>query len=142
MLAVTSLPEQSPIITQLTSAQILFPIALCIIGGLLMSFGFKAYKWIVLLNFVAIGWWLGPQPFRSQMAAHGTDDLAIVASVAGAVLLGVLAWPLLRYSVAACGGLVGFVIGMVVWGYFDERMDFAWAGGLVGLAVLGMLSFI
>src|SRR6187431_835397 len=93
LLALDSFPEQTRIIAQLTSAQIFFPIALCIIGGLLMSFGFKAYKWIVLLNFVGIGWYLGTIPVRSHIAAGGNDDLAIVASVAGAVLMGVLAWP-------------------------------------------------
>ena len=33
-------------------------------------------------------------------------------------------------------------MGMVVWAYCDQPLDMAWAGGLVGLAVLGMLSFI
>jgi hypothetical protein len=142
VLALDSFPEQTRIITQLQSAQIFFPIALCIIGVLLMSFGFKAYKWIVLLNFLAIGWYLGPTPVRGHIAAGGNDDHAIVASVAGAVLMGVLAFPLLKYAVAACGGLVGFVMGMVVWAYCDQPLNMAWAGGLVGLAVLGMLSFI
>ena len=113
-----------------------------IIGGLLMAFGFKAYKWIVLLNFVSIGWYLGPMPFKSHVTTEGTDDLAIVASVAGAVLLGVLALPLLKYAAAVCGGMVGFVIGMVIWAFCDQPLDMAWAGGLIGLAVLGMLSFV
>ena len=101
------MPQQIQILTNLQTAQIIFPIALIIIGGLLMSFGFKAYKWIVLLNFVAIGWWLGTLPVQNELAKKGTDDLKIVASVAGAVLMGIIAWPLLKYSVAVCGGLVG-----------------------------------
>jgi hypothetical protein len=142
VLALQTLPQQVQILTDLTTAQILFPIALLIIGGLLMSFGFKAYKWIVLLNFVAIGWWLGTLPVRNELAQKGTDDLAIVASVAGAVLMGIIAWPLLRYAVAVCGGLVGFALGMVIWAYCDQPVNMAWAGGLVGLVLLGMLSFV
>jgi hypothetical protein len=143
LLALQTLPQQSQLLQDLTTAEIFFPVALIIVGGLLMFFGFKAYKWIVLLNFLAIGWWLGSQLFLNTKAADkGADDLMIVSSVAGAVLMGILAWPLLRWSVAACGGLVGFGIGMVVWAYCGQPVNMAWAGGLVGLAVLGMLSFV
>jgi hypothetical protein len=142
ILALQTLPQQSQLLTDLTTAQIFYPIVLLVFGGLLMGFGFKAYKWIVLLNFIAIGWWLGPQIVHSQLTQKETDDLALVASIAGAVLMGILAWPLLRYTVAVCGGMVGFAIGMVVWAYCDQPVNMAWAGGLVGLVVLGMLSFV
>jgi hypothetical protein len=141
-LAAQSLPQQAQILKDLADAKIYCPIALCVIGSMLMIFGFKAYKWIVLLNFVAIGWLAGPMMVRGQTTDKGGQDLAIVMSIAGAVLMGILAWPLLKYAVAACGGLVGFVIGMVVWAYCDQPLNLAWAGGLVGLAVLGMLSFV
>ncbi|HVT81833.1 MAG TPA: hypothetical protein VHM90_14400 [Phycisphaerae bacterium] len=142
MLAAQSLPQQSQILKDLADAKIYFPIALCVIGSLLMIFGFKAYKWIVLVNFISIGALLGPMLVKSESADKGGQDLVIVMSIAGAVLMGILAWPLLKYAVAACGGLVGFVIGMVVWAYCDQPLNLAWAGGLVGLAVLGMLSFV
>jgi hypothetical protein len=142
-LALQTLPQQSQLLQDLTTAEIFFPVALIIIGGLLMAFGFKAYKWIVLLNFVAIGWWLGSQLFlNAETADKGADDLMIVSQVAGAMLMGIVAWPLLRWSVAACGGFVGFGIGMVVWAYCGQPVNMAWAGGLVGLVVLGMLSFV
>jgi hypothetical protein len=141
-MALQALPQQSQIVNALQSAQIFFPISLIIIGGLLMAFGYKAYKWIVLLNFVALGWWLGTLPVRSEIAQNGTDDVAIVASAAGAILMGIVAWPMLRYSVAVCGGMVGFALGMLVWAYCDQPLNMAWAGGLVGLVVLGMLSFV
>ncbi len=146
LLSIQPLPQQSQLLQELTTAEIFFPVALIIVGGLLMSFGFKAYKWIVLLNFVVIGWWLGSQIFLKTQTAEtpdkGADDLMIVSSVAGAMLMGIIAWPLLRWSVAACGGLVGFGIGMVVWAYCGQPVNMAWAGGLVGLVILGMLSFV
>ena len=61
-LAAQTLPEQTRLLESLSTAKIFFPIALCVIGVLLMAFGYKAYKWIVLLNFVAIGWWVGTLP--------------------------------------------------------------------------------
>jgi len=130
-----TLPEQGRILESLTTAQILFPITLCVIGILLMTIGFKAYRWIVLLNFVALGYWIGER-------LGNYNQIGFVGAIIGAALLGVAAMPLMKYAVATCGGLVGAVIGMVVWAYCDQPMDMAWAGGLVGLAVLGMLSFI
>jgi len=141
-IAAKTLPEQTQLLTDLAGARIYFPIALCVIGILLMAFGFKAYRWIVLLNFVAVGWWIGTLPFKNQIEGKGGEDLALVASIAGAVIMGVIAWPLLRYTVATCGGMVGFVIGMVVWAYCDQPLNMAWAGGLVGMTLLGMLSFV
>jgi hypothetical protein len=135
VLAAQSLPQQSRILDALATAQVAFPVALCVIGGLLMAFGFKAYRWIVLFNFVVIGYWLGT--LLGQRAQVG-----YVGAVIGAVLAGLLAMPLMKYAVAACGGLVGFVLGMVIWAYCEQPLDMAWAGGLVGLVVLGMLSFI
>jgi hypothetical protein len=137
-----TLPQQTQLLTDLINARILFPIALCAIGALLMAYGFKAYKWIVLSNFIAVGWWLGPLLVKNQLAGKGGDDLALVASIAGAVVMGLIASPLLRYTVAACGGMVGFIIGMVAWAYCDQPMNMNWAGGLMGMAVLGMLSFV
>jgi hypothetical protein len=137
-----TLPQQTQLLTNLTNARILFPVALCIIGGLLMAYGFRAYKWIVLSNFAAVGWWLGTLPVKGQLTGKGGEDLALVASIAGAIVMAVIALPLLKYTVAACGGMVGFIIGMVVWAYCDQPMNMTWAGGLLGMAVLGMLSFV
>ena len=130
-----TLPEQSQILESLATAQILFPITLCIVGILLMSFGFKSYRWVVLLNFIALGYWIGER-------LGNYNQIGFIGAIIGAALLGVAALPLMRFAVATCGGLVGAVIGMVIWAYCDQPMDMAWAGGLVGLAVLGMLSFI
>lgn len=152
VLAAHALPQQARILDALSTAQVFFPIALCVIGALLMIFGFKAYRWIVLLNCAAMGYWVGRMialahvPEANAAGAHATHDqtdvIVIVMSIVGAVLLGVLAMPLMKYASAICGGLVGAVIGMVVWVYFEQPVEMAWAGGLVGLAVLGMLSFI
>jgi len=58
------------------------------------------------------------------------------------MLLGVAALPLKQYAVAVCGGLVGAIVGMVLWAYCEQPISMAWAGGLVGLVVVGMLAFI
>jgi hypothetical protein len=134
-LAAKTLPQQSHLLESLTTAQLYFPIALLVIGTLLMIFGFKAYKWIVFLNFVGLGYYLG-----DLMGRH--SNLGVFGGTIGAVLMGVASLPLMKWAAAVCGGMVGAVIGMVVWAYCEQPLDMAWAGALVGVAVLGMLTFI
>lgn len=134
-LAARTLPQQSQIINSLASTEVYLAIALLVIGTLLVIFGYKAYKFIVVFNCILLGMWLGGM--LGQRA-----QVATVAAVLGALLLGAISWPLMKYAVAVCGGLVGAVIGMIVWVYCEQPVDMAWAGGLIGLVVLGMLSFI
>ncbi|MGN6367797.1 MAG: hypothetical protein ACTHN5_06010 [Phycisphaerae bacterium] len=134
-LAAQTLPEQSRVLDSLAGAEVFFAAALAIIGVLLMMFGFKAYRWIVVFNCVALGFWLGG--LLGERA-----QIATVAAVLGALLFGAISWPLMKYAVAVCGGLVGAVVGMAIWAYCEQPVGMAWAGGLVGLVVLGMLSFI
>jgi hypothetical protein len=135
MLAARTLPQQSKILESLASAEFFLPAAFLLFGVVLILFGFKAYRWIVVINCIALGFWLGG--LLGQRA-----QIATVAAVIGALLLGAISWPLMKYAVAVCGGLVGAVVGMVIWVYCDQPPEMAWAGGLVGIAVLGLLSFI
>ena len=134
-LASKTLPEQSRVLDSLVGAEVFFAAALAIIGVLLILFGFKAYRWIVVFNCVALGFWLGG-------LLGDKAQIATVAAVLGALLFGAISWPLMKYAVAICGGLVGAVVGMAIWAYCEQPVGMAWAGGLVGLVVLGMLSFI
>ncbi len=135
VVAAQTLPAQSRVLDSLVSAEVFFPTALLIIGVLLILFGFKAYRWIVVFNCVALGFWLGG-------LLGDRAQIATVAAVLGALLFGAVSWPLMKYAVAVCGGLVGAVVGMAIWAYCEQPVEMAWAGGLIGLVVLGMLSFI
>ena len=44
LLAVSTLPQQKAALDSLVSAEIFFPIALAVVGALLLLFGFKAYR--------------------------------------------------------------------------------------------------
>lgn len=134
-LAISPLTQQQQVLDKLFKAEVYFPIALLIIGILLLFFGFKAYKAVVVFNCVALGYWLGGQ-------LGDRVQIFTVGAIIGAVLLGAISWPLMKYAVALCGGLVGAIIGMVVWRWFDQPESLAWAGGLSGLIMLGLLSFV
>ncbi|HVS71968.1 MAG TPA: hypothetical protein VHQ47_11995 [Phycisphaerae bacterium] len=135
LLAAQSLPAQQQILDSLTNGEVFFPAALLIIGVLVVMFGFLAYRWIVVFNCVALGFYLGG--LLGQRA-----QIATAAAVLGALLLGAISWPLMKYAVAVSGGLVGAIVGMAIWAYCEQPMAMLWAGALIGLIVLGMLSFI
>ncbi len=134
-MAAAVLQEQQQVIETLSKTEVFFPIALAIIGGAMLMFGFKAYKAIVVFNCIALGFWVG-----GLLGARA--QVQLVAAIVGAVLLGVIAWPMMKYAVSLCGGLMGAIVGMVLWRYCDLPQGEAWAGGLVGLVALGMLSFM
>ncbi|MEI8195305.1 MAG: hypothetical protein WCI73_05300, partial [Phycisphaerae bacterium] len=134
-LAVGMLIEQRETLDSLVKAQIFFPITLAVIGILLLLFGFKAYRAVVVFNCIALGFWVGGLLGEKVR-------IATVAAVIGAVLLGAISWPLMKYAVALCGGLVGAIVGKVVWAWADLPPDLAWAGGLSGLIMIGLLSFL
>lgn len=135
VLAAGVLPEQRQALESLGKAEVFFPIALLVIGVLLLLFGFKAHKAVVVFNCIALGFWIGQRLGEKA-------QIASVAAIIGAVLLGAISWPLMKYAAALCGGLVGAVVGMVTWQWFDLPPDLNWAGGLSGLILLGMLSFL
>ncbi|MAE61481.1 MAG: hypothetical protein CMJ49_09020 [Planctomycetaceae bacterium] len=108
--------------------------------------GHRWYRIIVVIMAAAMGAVIG-----YRLGAEIESAEVIVAGCLG-VLLAVVAWPLMKYAVALCGGLAGAMIGANVWaslcGFVNTEQnmimspDSYWAGALIGLVVLGMLSFI
>lgn len=130
------LPETVQAFDKLCHAEFFFPIALLIGGALILLFGWKAHKWIVVLNCIALGFWVGG--LLGERA-----QVTTVAAIIGGCTLGAISWPLMKYAVAVCGGLVGAIVGMVAWAYFEpSHVNLAWAGGLAGFILCGMLSFV
>lgn len=71
-----------------------------------------------------------------------------MTGIAGALLLGVLSWPLMKVTISLMGALVGGMAGMLLWGYLftvagqPQLAPYAWTGGLLGMVTLGMLTFL
>jgi len=131
----TNLPEQVSALDMLTHAEVFFAVSVAILGVLLLIFGFSHHKWITVFNCIALGYLVGG-------VLGEKVQITTVGAVVGAVVLGSIAWPLMKYAIAICGGLVGAVVGMSIWLYLGEPMSQRWAGALIGLAILGMLSFV
>lgn len=104
-------------------------------GMVYAAFGYTLFQLAVILNVGGLGawggWWLG-----KQLGAP------IPGMILGAVLAAAAAWPAMRYTVAACAGLIGFIVGIAVWRALGMADNYAPAGGLIGGIFLFMLSFI
>jgi len=69
-------------------------------------------------------------------------DVSLMIGACVGVLAAVLAWPLMKYAIALCGGLAGAFIGANLWTALNQPPDTYYAGALIGLVAFGLLSFI
>jgi hypothetical protein len=113
-------------------------------GLVYMLQGWKIFKILVVANVAVMGAVVGSY-LGSKASGPNTW---IFTSIAGAMLLGGLAWPLMKYAVSLLGGLIGSFVGYGLWHYVAnaiERPDllqYTWVGALVGLITLGLLAFV
>ena len=119
---------------------------LVVVGLTCMLQGYKFYKWVVVLTALVLGIAVG-----YKLGQHIQAEV-IVAGCLG-VLLAVVAWPFMKFAVAICGGLAGAFLGANAWTAIATQVNASsqsitlppeayWAGALIGLVVLGLLSFI
>jgi len=99
------------------------------VGIAFLLYGFRLYRWLVVLAYVGIGVVLG-------MAAALYLDFSEPAGImVGAVVLGVLAWPLHRAAWGLLGGMLFAVI-------FVEIADVVNIRGATPLVLVGVVAFI
>lgn len=140
-----TLAQPEALVEHLQSLSVVWAVVFLIVGLLCMLNGYRFYRIatvaIALLIGLFTGYWLGQQiqaPF-------------IVAGCTG-LLLGALAFPLMKFAVAIFGGITGAFIGANLWAGIASALNRAvdteipvnayWIGALVGLMLCGMLAFI
>jgi len=79
---------------------------LILIGLALMLIGWRIFKLVVVVTFALFGAWLAGQ-WTANVWING------VLAVLGAVGLGLVSWPLMKYAVAVLGGAAGALV--LVW---------------------------
>jgi hypothetical protein len=108
---------------------------LLLAGIVYLLWGAKIYHWLVLLNACVVGAITGASAGRSA-------GIEIPLAIAGALLAGASAWPLMKWAVAVMGGIFGAILGGTIWRLCNLDPNFMWTGALVGLISFGLLSFI
>jgi len=73
-------------------------LVLIVLGVGLLVCGFPLYKWLVIVIFAGVGFFVG----MAAGAALGVNP--VIGMIAGALVLGLLAWPLVRAGWALVGG--------------------------------------
>jgi hypothetical protein len=108
---------------------------LVMVGIVYLLFGFQIFKILVLLNAAIFGGFAGA-------CAGGEGESAVAAALIGAVLAAAIAWPTMKYAVALMGGLFGGLLGASIWHAIGLDPNVVWAGAIIGVVALGLLSFV
>lgn len=152
-----TLPE---LLDQLAGMDVTHGLILLAAGILCLLAGWKIFRVVVVLNGLALGgalgWMLGTylnSPDCPVLKAAGlqqwasTQNLPMTGAVALGLLLGFLAWPMVKWAVRLSGMSVGSVAGELVWRSVVTHMgrtdllQYSWAGMGAGFILMGFLSF-
>jgi hypothetical protein len=140
-----TLAQPEALVEHLQALSVVWAVVFLIVGLMCMLNGYRFYRIatvaIALLIGLFAGYWMGEQieaPF-------------IVAGCMG-LLLGAMAFPLMKFAVAVFGGVAGAFIGANLWAGIASALNQAttteipvdayWIGALIGLMLCGMLAFI
>jgi hypothetical protein len=104
-------------------------------GLIYLMYGWRIYKALTVINFALVGLYIG-------MWLGAQFEKTLLGAVVGGCLLALLAIPLMRWAVCLLGALAGGILACGMWYAFNGPQQYVWAGGLVGVAVGGMISFI
>jgi hypothetical protein len=137
------IPTQAEYVNYVSSAGLVTGAVLLACGLVYLLQGWKTIKVLIVINAAVIGAFAGTHVGGMLQGANAP----LYCAVAGAVLLGALALPTLKYALSIMGGLGGAVLGYLTMQYLADALnrpglaENAWAGALVGLILLGMLAF-
>ena len=138
------IPTQQQYIDYLMSLGILEGIVLLACGLVYLLYGWKVFRILVVVNAAILGAFVGEHVGALLRGAN----MPLFGTLAGAILSAALAWPLMKFAVSIMGGLVGSVLGFLIWNSASVAVgnpawnQYAWAGALIGLVTLGLLAFI
>jgi hypothetical protein len=139
------IPTQQEFVQYLSTMDPLQAVLLLAIGLTYMLAGYKMFRVLVTANMAFLGFALGHIVGNWAPSPH---NLPFVTGVAGALLLGVLSWPLMKFAVSLMGGLIGAAVGAILWRYLarvagqETLVPYYGVGAMLGLVTLGMLTFV
>jgi hypothetical protein len=105
------------------------------VGLVYLLCGYKVFRVLVVVNAAVLGAWMGHW-------IGVTWQLGWWPPLAGAAVLAIAAWPLLRVAVCLTGGSAGALLGVLVAGSFTLDPTQTAVAALAGGLVLGLLSFV
>ena len=107
-----------------------------ILGSVCVMNGYRWHKTIVLVLAILCGAAVG------VLASDHVDISAAMAGTLTAVLFSVLAWPIMKFTIALFAGVAGAFCGANIWTAVGQPQDQHHIGSIIGLVALAMLAFI
>ena len=109
--------------------------AVCIAFGIIyLTYGWRVYKALVVINFAGIGLFVG-------MFIGRKLGSPLWGGMIGTFAAATFSWPFRKYCVSVLGGLAGTVICASLWRMMNLPEMYLWCGALVGLVAGGLLVF-
>lgn len=130
------LTRPSDLTPPLTQLGVVWAVIFIVLGAICVFNGYRWHKAVIFVLALLVG------AAGGHLLGSSIGVTEVVTAVAGAALLGVLAWPILRYTVALFAGIAGAFCGANVWSSLGQPADQHYVGAVIGLIVLGMLAFI
>ncbi len=115
---------------------LLWALIFVILGSICVINGYRWHKTVVLVLAVLCGAALG------VMASEHVDVSPEIAGALVAVLFSVLAWPIMKFTIALFAGMIGAFAGANAWSALGQPADQHHIGSIIGLIALAMLAFI
>ena len=115
---------------------VVWAVIFVILGAICILSGYKWHKAVILVLALLAGGIAG------RLLGLQISVASEVTAIAGATLFAVLAWPIMRYTVALFAGLAGAFLGANAWTAMGQPQEQHYIGAMIGLLVLGMLAFI
>lgn len=103
-------------------------------GALYLSYGWRVFKALVVINFAGIGMFAGLYLGR-QMGSP------LWGSIAGTCAATLFSFPFMKYCVSILGGFAGTILCASLWRLINLPEEYLWCGALVGLIAGGLLVF-
>lgn len=129
------LNHPGPLTDTLQQISLVWAVIFLLVGGLCLLNGYRWHKVVIVVLAVLTGIWAG------TVLGQRLGNPPVIAACL-AVLLGVVAWPGLKYAVAVFGGLAGAFAGANLWTAAGFEPGMHQMGAVIGLITLGMLTFL
>jgi len=143
-IASLEMPTQVEYADYMSSMHLAAAMIIFICGMVYLLQGWKAFKMLVIINAALLGGFVG----NNLGGMLQGQNMPLFCAAAGALMCAVLAWPLMKFAVGLMAGLAGAFLGSGIWSYVTTSLgqqaisQHAWAGALMGLITLGLLSFV
>lgn len=110
-------------------------VLILLLGAVYLLYGWTFYKPLITLNAGVVGAYLG------ALLGYRAGS-ALLGGIMGGILLASIAYPMMKWSVAIIGGVVGAMFGATIWLSAGQAPVYAWSGALTGLVGFGLFAFI